>query len=292
MLPPESTLIAAVDVTASRGLLAELAERGGLDVGLSREILERTRRAYLGMSLSPAMPPLVSMVAVGAFGPAALELRLSFGRSWGRRTLDGAPAGRSEPQAGGGGPGERSSPLRAAAWQPSKTYWERRGSGLQVASPRHGVVILTNGRIAELLRRLERPAALSWPLEARDDLRQADLFVYFPTLPSLEAAVELSRLPIRSIWLAARSAENDFLISAVFTLDGVANERAVERLFRLLIPVMLRRARVEDPVGKLKALELEVSPERVRVDNLRLSAEEVMGFLSSFIGVDIETEGL
>jgi hypothetical protein len=232
------------------------------------------------------MPPLVSMVAVGDFGPAALELRLSFDRSWGKRTLNGAPTADSVPQSCEGGPGERSSSPRSAAWQPSKTYWERQASGLQVASPSHGVVILTNGSAANLLRRLGGSEETSLPPEARDELNQADLFVYFPTLPSRESAAELSRLPIGSLWLAARSAENDFLISAVFGLERVSNERAVERLFRLLIPLMLRRAQVKDPVGKLKAMVLEVNPDRVRVDNLRLSTDELVGFLSSFVGVE------
>jgi hypothetical protein len=40
---------------------------------------------------------------------------------------------------------------------------------------------------------------------------------------------------------------------------------------------------VEDPIGKLKVLELSVEPGRVRIDNLHLGAQEIIGFLAGVV---------
>ena len=234
------------------------------------------------------------MVALGDFGPAALELRLSFDRRWRKRTL--REEGLAEPRQAScvaGAPGGEGRPA-PSPWLPRETYWEHADSGLQLASPCSGILLLSNGGVPTLLRRFAGAAGLSLmpvaplPAEARADLGLADIFVFFPRLQEGQGVQELSRLPISSLWLAARAGEADYGISAVFVLEEGAvertgvSERALERLFRLLIPLLLRRGRVEDPVAKLRALELSVSSSRIRVDNLRLTADEAMGLLEGF----------
>jgi hypothetical protein len=305
LLPADSSLVAGVEVAAARGLLDELAGRVGLESRRIADILNRTRRAYAGVRLFPEGPPLISLVALGDFSPAALDLRLSFDRRWHKRTLNGVTGTEAEGLATGGGPGEAADRRGPAPWDPAATYWEASGAALpslpgggraapgrmELACPRRGVVLLSTGGMESLLRRLKGPAGTVLPEEAAQDVRGAELFLFLPELPGGAMSGEGPRMPIRSLWLAARADQGDFLITAVFTLEGVTNERAVERLFRLLIPVLLRRAGVADPVGTFKALELSVEPTRVRVQNLHLSGGDLLRFVSQFAGLENGTNG-
>jgi hypothetical protein len=324
LLPAESTLVAGVDVAAARGLLDELAGRVGLESRRIADILSRTRRAYAGIQLLPDGPPLISMVALGDFCPAALDLRLSFDRRWHKRMLNGTAGPEAAACFTGGGPGEAANRRGPTPWDPAGTYWEASAallpsaSGglpaaspqlqgtveplpgapqqaapgrLEIASPRRGVVLLSTGAMESLLRRFEVPAGTILPEETARDVRGADLFLFLRELPRGAMGGEVLRTPIRSLWLAARADQGDYVITAVFTLEGVSNERALERLFRLLIPALLRRAGVPDPLGTFKALELSVEPARVRVRNLRLSAGDLLRFFAQFAGLEDGTDG-
>jgi hypothetical protein len=152
-------------------------------------------------------------------------------------------------------------------------------------------MLLSNGGIAVLLRRLQRPPGALLPAEVAGDVRDSDLFLFLPTLTFGTTGGEGLRMPVRSLWLSASTVPEGYLISAVFTLEEVSNPRAVERLFRLLIPLMLRRAGVTDPVDTFKALELVVEPTRVRIRDLKLSAGDLLRFLFLFAGMEDLPDG-
>jgi hypothetical protein len=279
LLPADRAIYASVDFQSARELVGELASRGGIEEKQVAQVLQRTRRAYLGINPGVDETPEFDLVALGNFSPAAVELRLSFGRLWRKHTL--GDGGVPEPTPPAGGRGEAHP--QPAPWQPARTWWERPGEGLQVACPRSGVILLSNASVAALLRRLGGSPGIGLPPDAAADLEGSTLFLFFPQLPTGEATQGLSRLPIGSVWLAARTEGTDYRVSAVFALEGAANPQGVERLFRLLIPLLLRRGQVSDPVGKLKAMTLTVSATRARVEDLRLASDEVARLLAGIV---------
>jgi hypothetical protein len=246
ILPPESTVFAAMDVGSFETLLT-----GFFDAGRSRKLLARTERLYAGITVSAAEAPAFSLIGLGRYPAGRMKLPLCLSRRW-RRV--------------------------------EKAYWVRKGETLEIALPRRDMFLAANGSMASLLARYDRQAVIPLPADVRGRMDASELLLFFPSLAAVVG--ELETLPVESAWLEAARAGEDYRVSAVLVLaEGVDWERsaAMEALVRLGLIMWLRRENRADLAGRLKAMQIRAVNGRVHLEGILLSGAEIEEILSGFI---------
>ena len=281
------SLYASVRVASSWDLVELLAQTTGIDTRELEKSAARVDRLHARVRLSPGQAPAFSMVALGKLKPGSVACRLNLDSAWRRVVLEPLPGG------GFGGSGRS-----------YRTYWD--SGELQIAAPRAGVLFVSGGEPSgaeELLRRLGSPGPNPVPARAAGDLEAADIFLYVPdpvalavasgtpSSPAQDPGVVLQRLPIRQMWVcaqrsAAEGAAGSYELGIVFMLAEGENPRSVEMLVRLMLTLWMRKARLDDAVGKLKAVTIGSDQGSVRVGSLVLSSGEIASFMQSLLPDD------
>lgn len=286
LLPADSTVFVAIDVAGARTLLEEAAQRALAaasprpaatqepspqpsaqqpsppSVRQIRAVLDRTQKLYAGLSPVEGGRPSFSGVALGRFGPAAVRCRLAGSAKWARAELPDASSPRRE-----------------------RLYFVNRESGLQVAAPQAGLVLLSTASVERQLEQrrgggAQSPAAQPrLPEDALADLERAAVFAYWPAPPPALGRREAgSPVAIRDLWVTAQrdpDADSAFLAGAVFRLQAENSPRALEAAFRLLLAAWLRGSGLDDPVGRLKRAQVLAEGTVVRVRGLPFSGAEL-----------------
>lgn len=283
VLPPASpeSVYASIAPSSSHGLLETLARIAGAETEQLERITTRIHRAYVQIRLSPGGAPEFSLIALGEVTPTSVALQLNLDPAWQRVLLSKFP-GRG---------------FTGSHWS-YRTYWRNAASGLQIAVPQRGVLFVARGAptaAAGMLQRLQSPGVDPLQPEAAQDLETADIFLYFPDpvglAASLGSGLLSQQLPIRQVWISAEAEQDSYDLEAVFLLSEVENLRAVELLLRLMLTLWLRKAEVEDPVGKLKAARIRVEQGSARIDSLSLTSPEIASFFQALVPEGFPADG-
>jgi len=283
VLPPASpeSVYASINPSSSRGLLETLARTAGAETEQLERITTRIHRVFAQIRFSPGGAPSFSLIALGEVTPTSVALQLNLDPAWQRVLLSKFP-GRG---------------FTGSHWS-YRTYWRNAASGLQIAAPQRGVLFVAGGApstAAGMLQRLQSPGVDPLPPEAAPDLETADIFLYFPDPAGLAASSDPGllpyQLPIRQIWISAAAEQDSYDLEAVFLLSEVENLRAVELLLRLMLTLWLRKAEVEDPVGKLKTARIRVEQGSARIDSLKLTGLEIASFFQVLVPEGFPADG-
>ncbi len=288
--PSPETVYACLEITPSGGLLRSLAETAGLEAVRFEKVLADTSRVYVRLEFAGPDRPRFSLIALGDFKPAAVALRLNLDKRWERVLLD--------PPSGSG--------LKRSC-RSFRTYWRNPGAGLEIAAPLRGVVFMSTAGLspspegaAEMLERRQAPGPSPLPPAAADGMQAADLFLFFPDPIRLAAAagpgsgisgreavtapiLGLQALAVEQAWLSAEAQEDGYRLDVVLRLAEAGNPAAIENLLRLALILWMRRTGIEDPAARLRALSISVDQGLARIESLRLSEEQLVALLASFL---------
>jgi hypothetical protein len=278
---------ASVDVASSRALVQILFESAGAETAQLEKIVDSLGRVHAGIRLSAGGEPEFALVALGRLSPTAVAFKLNNDSRWQRVLLEPFP----------------DSGFAGSRWS-YRTYWRHLGSGVQLAVPQRGVLLVAGGDAGaaeQLLRRFQLPGPNPLPEPAAEEAERADIFLYLPdpmflaassrsvSSSSQDPAVLLQRLPLRHGWVSAQGGQEGYELEAVFVLSEVESSRSVELLLRLMLTLWMRKARVQDPVEKLKAVTIRTErgaePQQgaVRIESLALSHEEIASFFRTLL---------
>jgi hypothetical protein len=268
-LPGGSTFYASLDLDSSREALGSLLGGAGVRETTYRAFLDRTSRLYAAVTLLPGAPPEFATLAIGRFPQGPTNLSLLTNREWKKR-------------------------------RESRLYWQHRQVRLQIAVPRDNLILASSGPVVPLADRLQTAPPLALPPEAAAEMEAAALVVFFPRLPPEVEREWGHRAPVRDLWLSARPvgpggadrpAGPAYELLAVFGLTEVRNPRLVESLFRLLITVWLRGARLDNLSERLKTVQVAAGTDAVRVSGLSLTLEELLRALQALAAGGAEGRG-
>jgi hypothetical protein len=284
VLPPptKNSVYLSVDAASSPELLQILAEIAVSELAGVRTVAARLDRIHAWIGLSPGEPPDFSLIALGTLTPTSVAFKLNHDPAWQRVSLDPWP-----------GEGFSSS-----HWS-YRTYWRK--NDLQIAAPQRAVLFVAGGTGGDpaaaegLLRRLQSPGANPLPSQAAAELERADIFLYFPDPAGLAAsslprsastqdpAALLQNVPLRRAWLSAVSGPEGYELQIVFLLSGAQNPRPVEAALRLMLILWVRKAEIEDPVAKLKAVAISAGQGVARIEALTFSTRELVSLFQALL---------
>ncbi len=288
--PSPRAVYASLEITSSGGLLRSLAGIAGLEAIRFEKVLEDTNRVYVRLEYEAPGRPRFSLIALGDFKPTAVALRLNLDNRWERVLLDPAAVGGSK-----------------CSCRSLRTYWRNPGAGLAVAAPLRGVVFVSTAGpgpypegVAEMLERRQAPGPTPIPPAAVHGMQAAELFLFLPDPMGLAAAASpgsevsgreappvpilgMQALPIEQAWLRAEAEAGGYRLEVALRLAEAGNPAAVEKLLRLALILWMRRTGIEDPAEQLRALRITVDQGLARIESLRLSEEQLLALLASFL---------
>ncbi len=276
VLPSDSFVYAVFDLKTSRPAFAGVLRQAGVQERTVRSFLDRTSRVYLALQLPHAAAP-----GAGPSAPGADPLRLPAGASYSALAIGRFPQGATNLSLGCSGEWKRRRSLDGLQ------YWQHRRQPLQVSAAEENLVLLSSAEVLSMARWVDGAHPLALPPQAAAEMESAAFAVYLPAIPPAAATAFSARLPVRDAWMSGRPAGgavagNAFACTAVLGLREVRNPKLVEVLFRTLLTVWLRGARLDNLPERLKAVRVAGTPESLRITGLVLTLEEMARLLQAF----------
>jgi hypothetical protein len=280
ILPKESDVYVHIVHAKTNPLLKSALRRAGLLTPEMDLALDYTAESYAGIELMRKGPPRVSLVCLGSYPTLLMDIALCCDQRWQRESAPGP-----------GGP---------------IAYWKNPESGLEVAWPQGYLVLASWGRVADMLPRVAAPPVRALSPELISVMEKSELCFILPigidsrVLESLN--LDLQKVSIAEAYVSATlepapataataatpaptpipEAAGQYRLRAVFTIANETGARFFSTLFKGLLVVMLRRAKIES-AGKLQRISVDRQGSTVAMDRLFLTAEELSALIADLL---------
>jgi hypothetical protein len=255
ILPAGCTFYASLLVQPSAAALKRAVKDAGPAYGDLPQVIDKTKKIFLGVTRVDGGHPRFSVVALGNYPSLLAGLRLGTSSDWSGRTSS------------------------AVKW------YRRRDGGLEVCIPSDSVFLASNGGMEGMVPRLKGSPAMSFPLEVGLDMESSDFVLFMPELPQglLDKSPDAGRPPIKEVWVSARRDANGFAVGGTANLDTQKDALSFASVFRLILVSWLRSRAIPNVAGRLKTVTVAAQDGVVTLSGLFFTEDETVAALLSLL---------
>ena len=255
LLPSHSGIYIYLDKDKTAALVENVLKSMDLFDNDIKFILSKTIKIYGAVDFPDNSGPVLSILTLGSYPSSLIGLRLSMNKEWKRR-------------------------------KSSRSYFVSDSNKLEVSLPGNNVILISQGKMEEMLKNYRSPPVFKMPMEVKNDLQSSDFLVFFPLLSDGTALNNnLSRIKttVNELWLTGNREGEMFKLNGVFGLSTEKQAKLFAVVFKFIITAWLRQEKVQD-VGKLlKSVVVEADGKFVRISGLKLPEKKINSLLTGMV---------
>ncbi|NOY10103.1 MAG: hypothetical protein GXP33_14820 [Spirochaetes bacterium] len=255
LLPSHSGIYIYLDKNRTAAMVENVLKSMDLFDNDIKFILSKTTKIYGAVDFSGDSEPVLSILTLGSYPSSLIGLRLSMNREWKRR-------------------------------KSIRPYFVSGSNKMEISLPGNNVILISQGKIEEMLKNYQSPPVFKMPMEVKNDLHSSDFLVFFPLFSegtALNNNLSSMKTTVNELWLTGRRDGEMFKLNGVFGLSSEKQAKLFAVVFKFIITAWLRQEKVQN-IGKLlKSVVVKADGNFVRISGLKLPEKKITSLLTGMV---------
>jgi hypothetical protein len=257
ILPRNGSFYMYINHTQANPVIKGILQKSGQETPAIEAIIDRTRKSYLSVLLTPQGTSEVSFVLLGDYPRGYIRGVLKKSKDW-EQVND------------------------------SVSYFQNVKQKIKVALPEPYMLLVSTGDMRNMLTNQKNQSIFPLQKQIDLDIDSSDLLLFFPVGLENHMADKLRinwrKISVQGIWLTARAKDGGYIFSGIFLITNQTGARLFSTIFKLTLAALLRDINMENAGRRLKDVEVLVLDNRVKVTDLFLSNDELINMVASMFG--------